>query len=322
MRFRILALLAVALFVATAPRAQPAQYNVEALSPSVSTGKPAYGYGETIEIRFTLANGSDEPATLVGTDTCQAQFVLDAFESIDNTICTLIDREIPIPARSERTWVWRLDPVELGLPNAPGPHTLVGYYDAGTDGFLASDTLTFEAPMYLGGIVGYGLVPGVELEALRPLMDSLQAEPIHTFRDAEEGHWGIWRILGVHLDSTAARYSADARFRYVEAIREVFFEETFVTSGEAGPVAATGLEAAAYPNPMRAYVLLPAASPHPERVVVEVYDGLGRLVLRVPERVVTAAPVRVEVGSLAAGVYVYWMYGGEVERSGRFTVVR
>ena len=224
---------------------------------------------------------------------------------------------MPIPARSARTWVWQIDPAELGLPNRPGPHTLVGHYGPGL-----ADTLTFEAPVYLGGVLDYRTVPGTELEALRPLMDSLRAEPVYTYGDVREGYWGRWRTAGVHLDSAVARYSSDPRFAYVEADRTVQVERSFVTSGESGPAAAD-VRTAAYPNPAHEYVLLHVGTAALERAEIDVYDGLGRLVLRAPEQTVTAAtPARVDVSALPAGVYVFRVRGGRVERSGRFTVAR
>ena len=304
--------------VATATAAQPTPSNLDALTASVATSAPAYGYGEPIEVRYTLTNGSDEPAVLVGSPACQAQFVLDGFESQLHTVCTTIEEEIPIPARASRTWVWVLRPQDLGLPVRSGRHTLVGRHPARAS---FADTTTFEAPRYLGGLVGFSTVPGVTAADLQPLRDSLRAEVVYEYGPGPvSGVSGQWRVSGVQIDSVAAVYLGDARFRFFEPVRHLQYDREFVTGGEAGAGARTALRVRAAPNPSSAGVVL-FVDGEGERVSVEVTDRLGRRVAWSPSHA-SGTALRVDVSEWAAGVYLVRVVGARSAADGRFTVLR
>ena len=300
-----LVLLAVLLVPAGAAGQPPRTSNVEALVASVETGAPAYDYGEIIEVRFTLANPTDSLATLVGSSSCQAQFELDGLRSGEHTICTLDEIEIPIRPHASRTWVWRLDPREIGLPSQSSTHTLVGEF------YPKRDTTTFEAPAYLGGVVYFSTVPGVRSADLQALRDSLHAEVLEEYEslNPQAGINGRWRISGVQVDSAAALYSADSRFRAMEVVRWIQYADIVVTAGEPEPAAVRA--GRAYPNPASTVVTLDLGADG--GTAVKVFDRLGRRVLE------ARAAGRLDVSGLPAGVYVACVAGRPAVR---FTVAR
>ena len=301
---------AVACFLSATAAAQPLPpfpTNTEALEARVETDARAYAPDAPVEVRFTLANPTDSLAVIAGSASCVVQFVLDDFESAGHTECTLQDVGIPIPARGSRTWVWRLDPRELGLPTRSGTHRLVGYYSD-----ALRDTTAFEAPAALGGTLDYGTVAGVTSPDLAALRDSLQAVVLSESVTAAGGVRGRWRIAGVSVDSAAARLAADARFLYAEALRVVSYAEVFVTDG--APAAPPRARARAFPNPASESVTLDVD--RDGAFEVEVIDALGRIVATTPA---LGRRVRVDTSRLPAGAYAARI-GGRV--SVRFTVVR
>lgn len=282
----------------------PVPVNTEALVARVETSASAYASGETIEVRFTLSNPTDALAVIAGSESCIVQFVLDDFESVYNTACTLQDVGIPIPPRGARTWVWRLDPRDLGLPTRSGTHRLVGYHSG-----ALRDTTTFDSPRNLGGLLAYRTAEGVTAPDLAALRDSLQAEVLFEY-PAFGGIGGEWRIAGVSLDSTAARLAAEARFRSAEALRFVSYDRVFATDGE--PAAPPSARLRAFPNPASEFVTLDLDRDGE----VEVVDALGRTVMTVQA---TGRRAHIDTSRLPVGAYAARVAG---RAAVRFTVAR
>ena len=79
-----------------------------------------------------------------------------------------------------------------------------------------------------------------------------------------------------------------------------------------------------YPNPFEQSTTLEYAIPEQARVMLEVYDVLGRRVARLVDQELPPGRhrVRVDAGSLTSGTYFYRLQVGDETRTGRMTVVR
>lgn len=286
---------------------------------SVTTDKAQYEYGEMIEISVTIANPTNETFHLIGSSTCQAQFRFDSFDSREHTACTADELYIEFPPGSDRTWIWEIKPEEIGLPAQPGMHTIVGYYPNRE----LADTISVEAPHYLGGTLAVGLPQNVSAEEIAPVKDSLNAQVLDSW-ETLNGPAERWRISGTTVDSAVARYSEDARFRYVEAVREIQYHQIVSAEDVPDMISAANLTAA-FPNPFEDSSTFGLEVPRTQYVRVAVYDVLGREIEILHEGVVSGGTRRsfsLQAGSLANGLYVYRAEGESFSVSGMVLLAR
>lgn len=281
-------------------------------SMSVTTDKPSYEYGDVIEIRVRIWNPTQEPFELTGSSSCQAQFLFDDFNSVRHTKCTADSIIITFQPGSERTWIWRVDPMELGLPTSTGDHVIVGHYGAMTDSIIVN------APQFLGGRVGIGLDPGVPADAVDAVRDSLNAQVLDSF-EGPSGISEVWQVSGVPIDTAAAVFSRDARFRYFETLREIQYHKVVSTDDEIPPAAQTIELSRAYPNPFTTSFTVELKLESTQHIRVVIHDLLGRQVQVVHDGVLLEGVlhrIRVDAGSLTAGTYVYRVVGASTSASG------
>lgn len=286
---------------------------------SVRTDRPAYAYGEAIELHVTISNPTEETFRLGGSSTCQAQFRFDGFDSRAHTVCTLDEVEIAFPPGSERTWSWVIRPEVLGLPDTGDRHTVVGYYP-GTE---LADTTTVEAPRFLGGRLGVGLARNASADEIAPVKDSLDVQVLSSF-ETEQGLSEIWQISGVAVDSAVAHYREDARFRYIEVLRSIQYDRV-VGVEERPEIRASAALTPAYPNPFVDASTFMLEPPRTEHVRVVVYDLLGRMVDVLHDGVLSGGSrhrFSFEAGSLPSGLYVYGVDGASFSASGTVLLAR
>ena len=292
-----------------------AQYrsNTEALTLTVASGAPAYAAGEPIEIRVTVANPTDSLAVIDHVPGCVVFFKVDAFDSGNDTPCALVILPLEFPPYSARAYTWSLDPADYAIPTTDGAHTLIGY------GWGGADTTSFLAPASTGGRIYFQAVPGVTHESLEPLRDSLGADVLSEGGSVEQGVYASWRVSGVGVDTTAARYQSDPRFISFEVDRGLPPPDVVFTSGEAGPDVPR-VRLSASPNPTSARVLVEVWGRTSPRLALDVFDALGRRVATAEVPGGARATVRLDASGWAPGPYT-----ARVRESGetvRFTVVR
>lgn len=137
------------------------------------TDQAEYAYGETIELRYTIVNESDEAFSLTGSNDCQAGFT---YGTLHYPIgCDLEFVIVDFPPHSSRTWVWHLTPHELGVPEAEGEQSITAYYGTYADDNILPASVTFAAPLYLGGRVIFRLEDGLVLDDVQDVMEALNA---------------------------------------------------------------------------------------------------------------------------------------------------
>ena len=268
---------------------------------SISTDKTVYAYGEPIVITYAFVNDSDSAYTVFTSSSCQAVFFFDG--DILPQVCTADHFPQTIPPGGQRTWRWHLDPTRLGIPSTDGLHTLIAHF-----GVAYADTVTIEAPAYLGGTIDIHFRSTAPVDSISAMVEVLQAEVLNSQETPDRLLYEVWRIAGMRIDEAFDRFGSAS---YVVRMDRSYFDtggQEIVTSREEAPLPVRAAVGVAYPNPFNdhtTFTIQPVTA-GPIRAVL--YDLLGR------ERGVlfegylpagAAQSVTIEAGDLPAGVYVY-----------------
>jgi hypothetical protein len=119
----------------------------------VTTDKLNYSYGDSIEVRVTLTNNTNAPFTIYRSSSCVAMIKFNDVKF--QTACTADQHEFYFSVGMSMTWIWKLDPKELGIPDQEGQQKIVGLC------YPLRDSIFINAPKYRGGIVAVGIKDGI-----------------------------------------------------------------------------------------------------------------------------------------------------------------
>ena len=312
--------LLIALVVSASAAAQPA------LVSEASVDQEAYGYAETITLRYTLRNEGTEAETLWGY--CDSpQFTLGSFTSPGEGVgcVTMVDSQVLAPGTTT-TWTWLLSPEELGVPDDDGAQTVT----ARTNGWCGPTfetatlcpleaTATFTAPRYVGGAlrVSYALTDADSVAALKRAYRATVTDSTVRRGEADER----WRIEGTPLLDAVAALDENGVVEDAWPDRMIFPER--VTAGTPDPddVRLT----APAPNPTTTTAAFTVRLAAPEAVMIDLVDALGRRVATLHDGPLAAGAEHgfvLSAGALPAGVYVVRVVGPTVRQSHRVTVAR
>jgi hypothetical protein len=317
----------------------PTAFAQDGVAPAVTTNKAEYAYGETIEIRYTLANDGTTPFTVWGASVgCQAELIFDDLdfsdpEQVIPQPCTTDTRPYVFPPGASATWVWQVDPAVLGLPRSDGEHTITAYFDdrdADGNGPLTEETVaatTIAAPRYLGGRLHVILAAGVTEEDVQDVLDALHAVILDPDSDPTipPPAGDLWEISGTTLEEAAETYGDDERFSLIEPYRYLAYESVIFTDDEAGPPALTPALTSAHPNPFAASTSFALTVPASGPTRVEVFDVLGRRVAVLHDGPLTAGPEHrftFHAADLPNGLYIVRATGEAFTRTRRVTLSR
>ncbi|NOY58288.1 MAG: T9SS type A sorting domain-containing protein [Calditrichaeota bacterium] len=243
----------------------------------ITTDTSTYSYGQTIKIQVSVSNNTDSSFKLIGSSSCQAQFILNDYNSYENTICTTDYIEIEMNPGVTRIWKWTINPERFGFPNIDGKQILIGYYP-GTE---MRDTLEFEAPLFYGGQIKVGIAKGVDDSDLTDLKDSLNVEVLESI-DFDSSRYELWRITGFLIDSVILKYSTDPRFLYLEPDRMIQFDEVLVTGlNHNFPAIEKDFTFSVYPNPFNPTTTITLSLKKTQYSEITVYNILGQLIRNV-----------------------------------------
>ncbi|MDZ4701026.1 MAG: T9SS type A sorting domain-containing protein [Rhodothermales bacterium] len=272
----------------------------------LETDKAVYEYGEPIEIRYMITNNTDSLVTLLASSSCQGILRFDDFLSTENATWTTDDLLIYFPpGGSNRTWTWIIDPKTIGLPKQDGTQKIIAQW--GFRGRFA-DSLTVEAPQYLGGILHVEFATNAPEDSLDAMRNQLQATVLES-RTSPFDQITVekWEIEGITLEEATIRFESASFLHTVFPYRALSFHSVVaITPHTPNTIALQSTHP--YPNPFtyRTTFDLTPNTAGPIRAVL--YDLLGR------ERGVlfegylpagAAQSVTIEAGDLPAGVYVY-----------------
>lgn len=317
----------------------PAALAQDGIAPSVTTDQAEYAYGETIEIRYTLANDGTTPFTVWGASVgCQAELIFDDLDFSDSEqvvpqLCTTDTRPYDFPPGASATWVWLIDPAKLGLPRSDGTHTITAYFDdqdADGNGSLTEETVasaTILAPQYLGGRLHVILAAGVTEDDVQDVLDALNAVILDPDSDPTipPPTGDLWEISGTTLEEAVAIYGDDERFGLIEPYRYLAYESVIFTDDEDGASPIVPALTSAHPNPFAASTSFALTVPESGPARVEVFDVLGRRVAVLHDGPLTAGPEHrftFHAANLPSGLYVVRASGEGFTQTRRVTLNR
>ncbi len=263
--------------------------------------KVEYGYGEAINISFTLENTSDSAFILNGSSNCQAQFVFDGLDSANHTVCLLDSIDIEFLPGSQRTWRWLIEPNVLGLPDSSGVHTIIGYYP----GSAYADTIQVVAPAYLGGRLSVAFDADFPADTVEAIKADLGVTVIESWQFGLGEVNEIWEIEGQTLSDVLRLYGSHPVFRRIEIHRNIQYNR-IVDLEDEEILHRFGIESTLYPNPVSGNARIQLRTDAPQLVRLSLYDVLGRQKGLIYEGYITTNDEFVlNSAGLASGVYWY-----------------
>ena len=301
------------------------QWAAGQLTFTVSTDKPSYASGETIELLGTVSNQTDTATTITG---LWSGLVLPLFFDDVGLYTHLLPTNIPyvFPPGVSQAWLYQLEPDRLGLPNKDGIHMLrcsmVGYIDTTYVQFF--DSVSFTAPAFHGGqlMVHFSAaIPPAEMQSLR---DSAHAATLSS--DTSMGFvTERWQIIGIIADSVFAKYEADSRIDWMELDRFILVDTVVITQVSCAPGPVSGYVLAQnYPNPFNPTCTIRYDVPKSQWVRLSVYDVFGRLISVLIDSDVAAGTHKpiFDGSNLASGVYIYRLQTDAFTQTRRMVLVR
>ena len=283
----------------------------------ISTSKRTYAYGEPIEIRMRVWNDSTSSFVLTLPSGSFPYWLLDSVTF--GYWVGFSDQTFLFNPGDSKSWIWRIQPSELGLPNLEGSHLVTGLCGK----FL--DTVTFEAPMYRGGPIGVELYRTVPPEDIARMRDSLNATLLQSWSDSSVVH-ERWQVEGYQIDSLVVALAGDPRVSNSWVSRPFPFVSDFIESGvPIGGLLPDGPRLHQnYPNPFNPSTIIEFELPKSSIVRLSVYDMLGRevSVLLNERREAGVHEVRFDGSNLASGVYFYRLTAGDFLQTRRLLLLR
>ncbi len=200
------------------------------LQLTINTDKTEYEYGEEIKITCKVENHTDSTVTFFASNflTCQAEFILNDFDSYEWGTCLPTVEELIFPPYSNIQYSWTIDPYVFGLPEKDGIQTLIGYFQPGWNSFDVShlrDTTTFSAPLFLGGqlIISYANKNKIEIDSIKNQYD-VEVVKSSFLNDT---YTETWQLIGMQLDDYKTLFENSGLFQYVEYNRTIHYDRIF-----------------------------------------------------------------------------------------------
>lgn len=309
----------------------PAALAQPALTSEASVDKGVYAAGETITLRYTVRNGGDEDTALWNLQCSDPRVTFGTLTSPgEGVFCAgPIDLDsVRVDAQSAVTWVWRLDPDSLGVPERGGEQTIAVELRVGcgpsyetAELCTLGDSTSFRAPAAASGPlrIEYDLAGADSVRALRAAYRATVTDStVRSGRASER-----WLVRAVPLSETVAALDANGVVLDARADRTVFPDAQFATPTAAPPRPAALAVTAPAPNPTGGAASFAVRPARTERVTVDVLDALGRRVARLHDGPLAGGVEHrfvLTAGALPAGVYVVRVAGEGAQVSRRFVV--
>ena len=240
----------------------------------VSTDSSSYSHGQSIKIMVSILNNSDTEFSLETSSSCQAEFILNDFNSLENKECTCDIIYLTFQAGDLRRWYWTFDPKIYGLPSETDEQMLIGYFP----GTGMRDTLVFEASQFLGGQL-YVVISNETPDSLfNSLKDSLNVEVLQssTYNTVREE---IWQIYGYSIKSIISSFSNDARFQEIDFIRSTEYDSVTITGlNEDILINDYELVSKLYPNPFNPMTSIDILLKQTQNISINIYNILGEYI--------------------------------------------
>ena len=275
----------------------------------VWTDKTAYESGETIVLTLKVTNPDSQ--TYVWETPCNEPTIV--FDGIDigYPACILMVQPLTFPPQSWRTWTFTLRPPDIGLPAFEGTHRLAAKFAHLTD------SVDVNAAQFVGGRVDVFIADSANADSLASFKLALGADVLDS-HETIGGQDEVWQIQNATVADAIARFSRDG---ISITPRRHLLDVTSIAT-EKPELPDLQMQVDAYPNPFSESVTIRVTPPDAGRVVVEVFDTLGR---RVAVLYDGALPAGLEhrfdfaPTGVAKGQYLYRVTGSSSMRAGMVT---
>jgi hypothetical protein len=281
----------------------------------VTTDKSSYSYGDSIEVRVTLTNNTNAPFTIYGSSSCVAMIKFNDVKF--QTACTADQHEFSFSVGMSMTWIWKLDPKILGIPDQEGQQKIVGLC------YPLRDSIFINAPKYRGGIVAVGIRDSISESVYKSLRDSINATVIE--------RWGsplvveYWKITNHSLDSLVEKYSKDYRLKWIEAKRPLQFSQQIVTAIDNHRELPLEYSLSQnYPNPFNPLTKIKYKLPKSSYVKMVIYDNLGGTIKVLVNEFQNAGSyeLNLDATNLSSGVYYYRIQADEYSATKKLVLLK
>lgn len=279
----------------------------------VRTDKTEYQYGEPITIMVDVINKGDSNKIIHAGcfSTWQAGFIFNELDNQKFEWCLTLTEDIFFPPQSTRTYSWKINPGEHGLPQKNGEQIIIAYMRQLPGLF---DTAKIKAPKYLGGLLSVSY--NIDLESqIKPIYDSLKAISKNYF--LFNGKVSVdWAIRDYALDSAVNRYGKDKRFNWFEALYlkslRPSISVTDIKNSLEIPAAFELYDA--YPNPFNPLTNIKYEISKSSFVSLKVYDMLGREIATLVDEIKQPGSYNSQFSlnnlQLSSGIYFYQLKAG------------
>jgi hypothetical protein len=281
----------------------------------VTTDKTNYSYGDSIEVRVTLTNNTNEPFTIIHSSSCVATIKFNDVRFF--TACTADQHEFNFSVGMSMTWIWKIDPKELGIPDKEGQQKIVGKC------YPLKDSIYVNAPKYRGGIVAVGIQDSIPDSLYTSLRDSINATVIYRLSGPLIVEY--WRITNHSIDSLVEKYSNDYRLRWIEAERPLQFSKQIVTAVDDLKELPTEFSLSQnYPNPFNPFTKIKYELPKSSLVKMVIYDNLGRTIKVLVNEFQNAGFYELSLNAmnLPSGVYYYRIQTDEYSATKKLVLLK
>ena len=287
----------------------------------IETDKSNYFYGDSIEVKVTIVNNSDTSFSIWGSTTC---IVRIGFNSVPFQIdCTTDFSEFPFPPNSSRTWIWRLIPSKLGIPDKNGEQMIYAF------GAGLEDSILITAPKFFGGRIVVGFKLGTSAQEIQQLRDSLNATILWGPFTSVSAIIEEWQISNFSVDSLVSVYLNDYRLEFIEVNRPLQFNDVIVTSVKSiDTIPEKYFLYQNYPNPFNPNTVISYTIPSVETgyipSLLRVYDVLGREVATLvdEEQKSGSYNVQFDASSLSSGIYFYTIIAGSFHQTKKMVLLK
>ena len=287
------------------------------LTLELKADKESYDYGETMLVKLTLTNKADSSYSLWGSSSC---IVIMGFNKVNFMVeCTADEAEFRFPPGQSMTWVWYLNPPELGIPDQEGTQTIHGW------GAGMADSIQIQAPKFYGGILSVGISENVPEEELDSLRNRINAEVIWESQTNRTRRYETWKVSGHSIDSISIAHQDDDRFFLMEPYRPLQFEMAVSADTSLESEIPTGYSLVQnYPNPFNPKTTITYTLPEQQQVLLEVFDMVGRKVGTLIDELQQPGTYQIvwDATSFSSGTYIYRITTGSFIKSRTMMLIK
>ena len=284
------------------------------VSTEITVDKNSYEVGETITLKASYFNDSDEIHTYRGSSSEKIRLVFSGVNLFGDGVTT-DDARDTLFIGDKRELTWELDTSKLFLPKTDGEQTVVVNY------LGIVDSVSFNANQFLGGKLTLHYEE-VDSSTVQAMADSVNA----TIEEIGE-YSTVWSFSDVQIDSMADELIVDPRILEIQIPERYFIEVAsyIATSNENEQLGLQNYRLDQnYPNPFNPSTSINFNIPTAQNIRLSVFNIVGQEVAVLQDGRLPAGlhSINFSGENLASGTYIYKLKTSEGVLSRTFTLIK